>query len=173
MKLITFVFCILFLNSAFPQRTIFLKTNEPFFDARDNDKSKSNYIKINDAALSFHRDDALESSRVGMSRPYPELLTINMPFGHSTISLFQNMLNARVGTNLEIIFTRTIDQNRPNLTYQKFQFGPFLVASIEPNGLQSVDITIEFSKVFIENYELLHDGTLGPKTSSGWSYFKK
>jgi hypothetical protein len=89
-----------------------------------------------------------------------------MPFGHSTISLFETMLNARVGQNLEIIFTKRDSQ----ASYQKFQFGPFVVASVEPDGGRYVVIAIQFSKVFIENYEFLKDGTLGPKTSSGWDY---
>jgi hypothetical protein len=88
-----------------------------------------------------------------------------MPFGHSTISLFETMLNARVGQNLEIIFTKRDSQ----ASYQKFQFGPFVVASVEPDGLK-VTIAIQFSKVFIENYEILKEGTLGQKTSSGWDY---
>jgi hypothetical protein len=172
MKLITFVFCILFLNSAFSQSSIHLKTYEPFFDARDNDKSMPNYIEINSVDLGFYRDDALASPPgSGASRSNPELLTIRMPFGHSTISLFKNMLERSVGTNLEIVFQMTNQHpTLPNLTYQKFQFGPFVVASVEPDGGRTVVIAIQFSKVFIENYEFLKDGTLGPKTSSGWDY---
>jgi hypothetical protein len=177
MKLITFVFCILFLNSAFSQkRPIFLKTNTPFFDAKDNDENLLNSIKINSMELGFYRDDALASPGSGASRSYPELLTISMPFGHSTISLFQNMLDRRVGTNLEIVFQmmNPADPNpdRPNLTYQKFQFDTFVIASVEPNGIQTVDITIQFLKVFIENFEITQDSSkpLGPKTSSGWDY---
>ena len=171
MRLIILSFCFLNIHTAFGQQ-IFMKVNDPFFTRLDQNDSKSGYIELNgltyETALRSEFEFDITSSRISSK---PSLLTIYLPYGNYTVPLFKHMYNSTVGTKLEIIFT-TLRDGINYETYQTLKFDNFIIASIEPNGLDDVKVTLQFEKFYIENSMYNANGYLGQKTSFGWDFIE-
>lgn len=174
MKSILFLIFFFVLNIAFSQR-IYLKTNVPFFDAKDETTNYSNngqgYIELSAVSYGLSRDEALTSG-LNSSRSHPESITLSLELKNSYISLFKEMLKSTKGTTtLEIHFVRFSGNSGLDLApYQILKLDNFLIQSIEPDGIKKMNVIMLYEKIHTKNYQIDERGSLVNPTSAGWDF---